>query len=80
MIISFIIISLDGYSIATNISGVVACFNNIGPGFEAVGPVCNFSGFSNASKIVFSIDMLLGRLEIFPIIMLFNKDAWSRKL
>lgn len=80
LIVSFIIVSLDGYSIGTNVSATIACLNNIGPGFEAVGPTRNFSGFSYLSKIVFSIEMLLGRLEIFPIIMLANKSAWSRKL
>lgn len=76
---SFLIISLDNYSLGTNISAVVACINNIGPGFELVGATENYSHFSNLSKIVLSIDMLLGRLEIFPLLVLFSPDLWSRK-
>jgi len=75
---SFLIISLDGFSVTTNFTAVLACFNNIGPGLEAVGPTCNFSGFSALSKIVLTLDMLAGRLEIFPILILFNPTAWKR--
>ena len=63
----------------TNLSAVMACFNNIGPGFEAVGPSCNFSGFSSFSKIVLILDMLAGRLEIFPILILFSRTTWKRR-
>ena len=75
----FAIISLDGFSIGTNFSAVLACFNNIGPGFEAVGPTCNFSAYSNVSKIVLSWAMLAGRLEIFPILVLFSRSTWKQK-
>ncbi len=75
---SFIFISLDGFSTGTNFSAVLACFNNIGPGLEAVGPTCNFGGYSPLSKIVLSLDMLLGRLEIFPILVLMSQDTWKR--
>jgi trk system potassium uptake protein TrkH len=57
----------------TNISAVVACFNNIGPGFADVGATGNYSVFSGVSKVVLIIDMLLGRLEIFPILALLMK-------
>ncbi len=73
----YLIISLDGFSIGTNLSAVLACFNNIGPGMEAVGPMCNFSVFSNLSKIVLSIAMLAGRLEIFPILVLLSRSTWK---
>lgn len=76
--ISTIIISLDGFGFTTNFSAVLACFNNIGPGFEAVGPTMNFGSYGILSKIVLIIDMLAGRLEIFPILILFNKRAWKR--
>ena len=79
MVVSVILISLDGFSPTTNISAVFACFNNIGPGLEAVGPTCNFSGFSALSKIVLSIDMLAGRLEIFPILVLLSRSTWKQK-
>ena len=78
VILSYILISLDGFSIGTNFSAVLACFNNIGPGLEAVGPTCSFAEFSGLSKLVLSMDMLAGRLEIFPILVLFSKSTWRR--
>ena len=78
-VISVVLISLDGYSPTTNISAVFACFNNIGPGLEAVGPTCNFSGFSDFSKVILSIDMLAGRLEIFPILVLLSRSTWKQR-
>ena len=78
IILSYILISLDNFSIGTNLSAVLACFNNIGPGMEAVGPTCNFSEFSNLSKLVLSMDMLAGRLEIFPILVLFSRSTWKK--
>jgi len=79
MVVSVILISLDGFSTTTNISAVFACFNNIGPGFEAVGPTCNFSGFSVFSKLILILDMLAGRLEIFPVLVLLSRNTWRRK-
>jgi trk system potassium uptake protein TrkH len=79
MLISFAIISIDNYSLGTNLSAVVACFNNIGPGFEMVGATGNYSSFSELSKLVLTADMLLGRLEIFPLLTLISPDLWSRK-
>ena len=78
LFLSFLVISLDGYSIGTNFSAVLACFNNIGPGLEAVGPTCNFGGYSALSKLVLILDMLAGRLEIFPILVLFSHSTWKR--
>ena len=77
--VSFVLISLDNFSIATNFTAVLACFNNMGPGFEAVGPTCNFSGYSAFSKLVLCFDMLAGRLEIFPMLVLLSKNTWIRK-
>ena len=79
IIVSFLLISLDGFSTGTNISAVLACFNNIGPGLEAVGPTCNFSAYSDFSKFVLILDMLAGRLEIFPILVLFSRGTWVRR-
>lgn len=76
---SFLLVSLDNFSIGTNFTAVLSCFNNIGPGLEAVGPTCNFSNFSILSKLVLSFDMLAGRLEIFPILVLFSRSTWRRK-
>ena len=75
----FLIISLDGFSIGTNFSAVLCTFNNIGPGFEAVGPTCNFAGYSDLSKLVLSWAMLAGRLEIFPILVLFSRNTWKKR-
>ena len=79
LILSFLAISLDGFSTGTNLSAVLACFNNIGPGLEAVGPTCNFAGYGIFSKCVLIFDMLAGRLEIFPLIIMFSPKAWANK-
>ena len=75
--LSFLLISLDNFSVLTNASAVIACFNNIGPGLEQVGPACNFGDFSILSKCVLIADMLAGRLEIFPILILFSRTTWK---
>lgn len=79
VILSFLMISIDGFSVETNLSAVLACFNNIGPGLDAVGPTCNFSAYSIFSKLVLIGDMLAGRLEIFPILILLSRSAWSQR-
>ena len=76
IIVCYLVVSLDGFSIGTNLTAVLSCFNNIGPGLEAVGPTCNFSAFSDLSKITLSLAMLAGRLEIFPILVLFSRSTW----
>ncbi len=78
LVLSFLLVSLDGFSTGTNLSAVLSCFNNIGPGLEAVGPTCNFGAYSVFSKLVLIIDMLAGRLEIFPILVLLSRSTWSR--
>lgn len=75
--ISLLIISLDNFDFTTNFSAVTATLNNIGPGLGNVGPMGNFSGFSNLSKIVLMFNMLMGRLEIFPILLLFSPSTWK---
>lgn len=77
--ISLLIVSIDNYDFASNLSGVLTMLNNVGPGISLTGPVENFSAFSWLSKLVFSADMLLGRLEIFPFLMLFSPSLWRRK-
>lgn len=77
--VSFLLVSLDGESIVTNLSGVVACFNNIGPGFELVGPTSSYVLFGGFSKFILIIDMLAGRLEIFPILILLSRNTWTSK-
>lgn len=78
LVFSFLAVSLDGFSLETNLSAVISCLNNIGPGLGMVGPVGNFSAYSPVSKIVLSLDMLLGRLEIFPLAILFSPRSWNR--
>lgn len=78
LFLSFAVICIDGFSIGTNISAVLACFNNIGPGFEAVGPMMNFGNYSVLSKLVLTFDMLAGRLEIFPILLFFAPGSWKK--
>ncbi len=77
VVFSFIVISIDGFSPMTNFSAVLACFNNIGPGLEGVGPTCNFGDYGLISKALLIVDMLAGRLEIFPILILFSRSTWS---
>ena len=78
-ILSFIIISLDGFSVTTNFSAVLSCFNNIGPGLEVVGPTCNYGDYSILSKLVLIVDMLAGRLEIFPMLILLSRSTWHHR-
>ena len=79
MVLSFILISVDNFSVGTNMTAVIACFNNIGPGLEAVGPTCNFGAYSDFSKLVLIFDMITGRLEIFPMLVLFSKATWKHR-
>ena len=64
----------------TIFTAVASCLNNIGPGLEVVGPMGNFADFSPFSKLLLSFDMLAGRLEIFPMLLLFAPSIWRRKL
>ena len=77
--ISVLLIAVDNFDFATTFSSVMATLNNIGPGIGAVGPTGSFADFSPLSKLVFCFDMLAGRLEIFPFLMLFTASAWRRK-
>ncbi len=78
--ISFVIlIAFNNFSFETTISSVTACFNNVGPGFDLVGPISNYSGFNGFSKFVLSIAMLMGRLEIYPLLLAFAPSTWYKK-
>lgn len=77
--VSALIVSLDGRDLTTTFTSVIACIGNIGPGLGAVGPSGNFSNFSILSKIVLSFDMLAGRLELIPMMMIFTPYAWSKR-
>ncbi len=79
MIVSCLVVSLDGFTMETTLTATISCLNNVGPVLGTIGPYGNFSGFSYLSKIVFSGAMLLGRLEIMPIIILFSPSTWFKK-
>lgn len=79
ILVSVLIVSLDNFDFATTFSGVLTTINNVGPGISQVGPVENFHAFSALSKIVFSFDMLFGRLEIFPYLLILSPDLWRRR-
>ena len=74
--ISALIVSFDNFDGVTTLTSVIACISNIGPGLNMVGPMGNYAAFSDLSKIVLSLDMLFGRLEIFPMLLLFSPAAW----
>ncbi len=76
--LSVMIISIDNLDLITNFTAVAATVNNVGPGLEMVGPTQNFSIFSVPSKIVLIFDMLAGRLELFPMLLLFSPAAWKK--
>ncbi len=75
---SLLIVSLDDFDFTTCFTSVAATLNNIGPGLSLVGPTGNYSGFSALSKIVLSFDMLAGRLEVFPMLVLFSRNTWRK--
>ena len=76
--ISLLLLSLDKMDMLTNVTAVASGLNNIGPGFHRVGPTMNYAAYSNLSKIVLSFDMLLGRLELYPILLLFFPKTWKK--
>lgn len=76
--ISALILTVDNFDFTTTVTAVITCINNVGPGLALVGPVENFADFSNLSKLVLSANMLIGRLEIFPIIILFMRSTWKK--
>lgn len=78
ILVAMLIVSVDNFSFETNLTAVLSAVSNIGPGLGAVGPTGNFAGFSILSKWVLSICMLVGRLEIYPILMLFAPSIWRK--
>lgn len=78
LLVSFMLIALNDFDFITNITAVTTCLSNVGPGLNLVGPIENMAFFSPFSKLVLCMDMLLGRLEIFPILMLFAPSIWRK--
>ncbi|MBQ8260820.1 MAG: TrkH family potassium uptake protein [Lachnospiraceae bacterium] len=77
-IVSLILVSFDNFDFTTTFTGVMATLNNIGPGLGAVGPAGNFDGFSDLSKYVLMFDMLAGRLELYPMLLLLTPAVWKK--
>ncbi len=76
--VSFLLVSLDNFSFTTTVTAVFATLNNEGPGLALVGPMGNYSAFSALSKVTMSFCMLVGRLELFPLLLLFSPSTWRR--
>ena len=79
IVATMLLISVDGFDFTTNMTTALSCINNIGPGLGAVGPAGNFSGFSVFSKLILSLVMLVGRLEIMPMLIFFSPMAWRKR-
>lgn len=77
--VSLLLISLDNFDLTTNFTAIAATLNNIGPGLAKVGPTCNFGIFSPFNKYILMFDMLAGRLELFPMLLLFSPRTWMRE-
>jgi len=75
----FLIISFEPFGFETNFTAAVSCVNNIGPGFDLIGPAASYSCYSGFSKLVLSVAMLMGRLEIYPMLLLFNPRIWAKR-
>ena len=79
VMLSTVLVSLDGFDLTTTFTAVITCLNNVGPGMELVGPMGNFSHFSDPVKYLLSFDMLAGRLELYPMLALFAPRLWRRR-
>ena len=79
IMLSTVLVSLDGFDLTTTFTAVITCMNNVGPGMEMVGPMANFSQFSDPVKYLLSFDMLAGRLELYPMLALFAPRLWRRR-
>ncbi len=79
LISAFLVLSFEPFDFETNFTAAVACFNNVGPGLAGVGPAASYADYSALSKVVLSLAMLLGRLEIYPILLLFMPSLWSKE-
>lgn len=77
-IVSLLVISLDGRDLVTNFTAVAATINNVGPGLAGVGPTANFADFSNLSKLMLTFNMIAGRLELFPMLVLLTPSTWRK--
>ena len=79
ILVTGLVVSLDGYDFATNFTAALSCMSNVGPGLSLIGPKGSFAIFSPGVKVVLTVVMLLGRLEIYPIVMLVSPKLWKNK-
>ncbi len=79
VVLFLLLCAIENYDFETNFTAVSACFNNVGPGFGAVGPTSNFDGYSDVSTLALTFAMLLGRLEIFPLIITLSPSTWTKR-
>ena len=77
-VLTVLLLSIDGYSLETNLTATLACINNVGPGLKEVGPAGNFSCYSLFSQALLTLNMLLGRLEIIPMLILLSPYSWKK--
>ena len=77
-LLAVLLVSLDNFSMGTNFSAVVSCIGNVGPGLDGVGPMSSYAAYSGFSKLVLSMCMIIGRLEVLPVMVLFSASAWKR--
>ena len=75
---AMLVLTLDGHNFTVAFSSALTCVSNVGPGLDAVGPTGNFAAFSGPSKLLMSLCMIIGRLEIFPVLVLFSRGAWRK--
>lgn len=80
LIVVAFLISIDGFDFTTNFTASLTCLSNVGPGLGMVGPYGGFSEFSNFSKLILSIEMITGRLELFPMLILFSPKTWKKRI
>ena len=76
-VVSTLLLSIEGKDLVTTFTATIATLNNIGPGLEMVGPAANFGHFNNFSKVILTLNMLIGRLELFPLLILFHPTLWK---
>ena len=79
-IVCTLLISVDGHDLLTNITASLSCISNVGPGLGLVGPYGSFAVYSNFSKLILTLEMIIGRLEFYPILLLFSPRTWKKSL
>lgn len=79
ILLLFLLLSFEPFDLETNLTAAISCFNNVGPGLAAVGPMGGYSGYSPTAKLLLSLAMLMGRLEIYPMLLLFSPSTWSKR-